>query len=145
MIRRPDYSQIDKSKNIYFLASGGRDSSAMILEAFRLGIKGTMTFNHTYYDGSAIPILKKLEHITSYPLKIIRYEGEEKPRDILREAFRALPDAIADMKDKGRFNKRFFKCCIKRTIFFNQFICKFFVALFNCFSYLFCNHLKKFS
>lgn len=113
MIRRPNYSQLDRKKDIYFLASGGRDSTAMVLEAHALGIKGTMTFNFTHYNGKGIKVLKRLQETTGYSLKIVKYDGDEKPSDILRSSFMRVPEAIADMKDKGRFNKRFFRCCVE--------------------------------
>jgi 3'-phosphoadenosine 5'-phosphosulfate sulfotransferase (PAPS reductase)/FAD synthetase len=112
---RPSYSQLlDNSKkfDIYFLASGGKDSTAMVLEAYRLGIKGTMIFNDTFYNRRhALDVLKRLEEITGFPLRVMKYDGKQRPGDILRTSFQNIPRTIELMKRTKRYNKKYFYCC----------------------------------
>ena len=69
-MNRPEFTDLPKDKEIYFLASGGRDSTSFILEAWKLGIKGTMILGDTGVNKQyAIAVLTRLEKETGYPLK----------------------------------------------------------------------------
>lgn len=112
VIHRPAYDTIDRTKDIYFLTSGGRDSTAMVLEAHRLGIKGELVYGDTRLNRSdAIKVMKRLAEYTGYKLNIIRYEGKERPIEILRKSFANVEKAITHMKETGTFRRNMFSCC----------------------------------
>lgn len=111
MFKKPDYSELPKGKNIYFLASGGRDSTAMILEAWRLGIKGTMILGDTGFNKpSAIQTLKRIEKETGFPLVRIKANIDKKPIVILKESFYKIPKAL-ELYNAGQTYKKVFPCC----------------------------------
>lgn len=110
MIHRPDYSQLDRQKQVFFLASGGRDSTAMVLEAFTLGIRGILIFNDTGYDRNGSAGLKRLCDITGYPLVTLKYDGERPAGEIMRQSFQRIPEVLAKMQSTGRYSKNFY-CC----------------------------------
>ena len=112
VVRRPSFDTLDREKTTYFLASGGRDSTAFVLEAHRLGIKGELVYGDTRLNRSdAIKVLKRLAKYTGYKLNIVRYEGTEKPIRILKQSFKNLPKAIAFKKKTGVFRRNMFSCC----------------------------------
>ena len=113
LLRRPDYSQLDRTQEVYFLASGGRDSTALILEAFDLEIEGVMVWNNTRFNYSSKKVLDKLSEHTGYPLKIVTYEGKEKAIDVLKKSFLKIPVAVRIAKvHRYRWRNQFI-CCHK--------------------------------
>lgn len=111
MIHRPDFSQLPLDKDVYFLASGGRDSSAMVLEAYNLGIEGTMLFNYTHYNNASIEILQKISDFTNYDLVSIKYDGKKAPGIILKESFLNIPKALERVKNNRFSWRNTFTCC----------------------------------
>jgi len=111
MIHRPDYSQLDTRREVFFLASGGRDSTAMVLEAHSLGLRGTMLFNDTGLDRGGEPVLRRLADLTGYPLVVLKYDGDTPAGEILRKSFLRIPEVLAKMKSTGRYWKNYFYCC----------------------------------
>jgi len=112
MIHRPDYSQLPKDMQVVFLVSGGRDSTAMVLEAYRLGIRGLMAFNETGYNREgAYAVLEQLQETTGFPLHVVRYTGEKPRGEILREAFLKIPEALEILHRTGKYRRNIFACC----------------------------------
>lgn len=118
VVNRPDYSQLlhrlkeEPETIVGFLASGGRDSTAMVLEAHKLGIDGIMLFNDTYYNRrGATDVLDKLEELTGYKLHVVKYDGQKRPGDLLRESFMRIPDQLEQMARTGKYRKNLFACC----------------------------------
>ena len=99
----------------YFLVSGGKDSTAMVLKAFEEGMKGkhpTLVFGDTRLNLThARKSVEKLKGYTGWPLEIVRYEGDKRPFHILKESFKKLPQAIEYMKETGIFRRNMFQCC----------------------------------
>ena len=96
----------------YFLVSGGRDSTAMVLKALDEGITGTLVYGDTRINmKQSFDSLKKLESYTGWPLEIVRYEGEKKPMAVLKESFAKIPQAVEHMKETGVFRRDMFQCC----------------------------------
>ena len=110
MIHRPDYAQFPKDKRAVFLVSGGVDSTAMVLEAYKLGIKGIMMCNDVLTMPSARETLKKLTSYTGYELFMVEYEGSRSVSEILEQSFRMLPQ-VSKLAQKGRYDKNSFPCC----------------------------------
>jgi len=111
-MKLPNWSEFDRTKKLYFLASGGRDSTALILEAYSQGIDGKMLFSSTYYNmGESLETLRRLQRYTGYELITVKYHGEKKPRDILRNSFLKIPDVIYFMTRNKRYSKNAFSCC----------------------------------
>jgi len=110
MIRKPDYSELPKDRQIVFLASGGRDSTALILEAFHLGIKGVMLHGDTGLEcEKPLSTLRELCDYTGYECFHVRPEGNI--AEILKESFYHIPDAIAFMQKTKIFRRNMFHCC----------------------------------
>ena len=96
----------------YFLVSGGRDSTAMVLKALDEGMTGTLVYGDTRLNmKQSFDSLKKLESYTGWPLEIVRYEGEKKPIIVLKESFSKIPQAIRHLKETGVFSRNMFECC----------------------------------
>lgn len=120
-VGRPNYSQLPEDRKVYFLASGGRDSTAMILEAYRLGIEGVMLCADTWYNKkTARDALKETAEYTGFELIFAKYqrhrtEGKERPGEIIKDAFEHLPKAIEWLRttDKKGYRKNLFHCCGK--------------------------------
>ena len=111
MIRRPNYSELDRSLDVFFLASGGRDSSAMILEAWDLGIKGVMVWNNTRFNHSNKKVLERLSEKTEFKLIEVTYDGTKKPMQVMKESFLKIPLALQRV-ESNRFSWRnTFTCC----------------------------------
>jgi len=111
-MKRPDYSELDRSKEIVFLVSGGRDSSAMVLEAWQFGLNGVMLHGDTGFERiSSLEVLDRLAEKTGFELKHIRYDGERVVSEIIEEAFRQVPIAAAKMKEKRAYVRNVFQCC----------------------------------
>jgi len=110
MIHRPNYSEFPKDRRALFLASGGRDSTAMILEAYAEGIKGIMLCNDVLTLPTARETLEKLRDYTGYELVLVKYEGKRSLAAIIEESFRKLPDVAQLVKEK-RYDKNTFPCC----------------------------------
>ena len=90
----------------YYLVSGGRDSTAMVLDAYEQGKEGILLHSDTRLTMSkSRESLDKLQSYTDWPLEIVRYEGEKKPIKILKEAFSKVPDAIEHMNKTGIFRR----------------------------------------
>ncbi|MHA2047397.1 MAG: hypothetical protein ACW99G_21630 [Candidatus Thorarchaeota archaeon] len=113
MNRRPNYSQLDVTQKVYFLASGGRDSTAMVLEAFALGIKGVMVWNNTKFNHSSKKVLDALSNYTGFPLKVVTYEGKDRAIDVLKKSFLKIPDAVRIAKIHRYRWRNQFVCCHK--------------------------------
>ena len=96
----------------YFLVSGGRDSTAMVLKALDEGLTGTLVYGDTRLNmKQSFDSLKKLESYTGWPLEIVRYEGEKKVITVLKESFSKIPQAVEHMKETGVFSRNMFECC----------------------------------
>lgn len=107
----PNFSQLSHNQDLYFMASGGRDSTAMVLEAHAHGIGGTLVFGDTGFNlSSARQTINKLAELTGYPLVHVRYDGSMRPIDILKESFSVIPDAIK-LKNQRKTYKKLFLCC----------------------------------
>ena len=101
-----------KKKKYYFLVSGGRDSTAMVLKALDEDLTGTLVYGDTRLNmKQSFDSLKKLESYTGWPLEIVRYEGEKKPIVVLKESFSKIPQAVEYMKETGVFKRNMFQCC----------------------------------
>ena len=108
---RPNFSDLPKDKEVYFLASGGRDSTAFVLEAWKLGIKGTMILGDTGVNRpSAIQTLERLEKDTGFLLVRVKPDTDRRPIEILKDSFLRIPKALEEL-EKGRTYKRVFPCC----------------------------------
>jgi len=111
-VHRPDYSQLSQDRKIFFLSSGGRDSTAMILEAHRQGINGIMVCSDTRVSrGGAHEVLERLAEYTGYELVFVQYQGDKTPADILKESFLLLPVAQERLKTSKSSPKNSFPCC----------------------------------
>lgn len=122
---------MSKDRKVFFLASGGRDSTALILEAFRLGIEGEMICANTYYNRrESLATLDDLRDYTGYKLIHAKYkygEGDDPPGKILRDAFLVL-NRMDWVRNKGGsgYRKQLFYCCNKlkhkpMTLYMRQF------------------------
>ena len=113
--RKPNlkmYEELDKTQDVYFLVSGGRDNTAMVLLAYEQGIKGTLFFGDTTLNlGTARKTLDRLQTYTGYPLIIVKYDGEEKPNEVLSRSFSKIPDCVRHLKETGVFRRNMFDCC----------------------------------
>ena len=108
---RPNYSDMPQDKTIYFLASGGRDSTAMVLEAWKVGLQGTLILGDTGVNRpNSLMTLNRLSSITGYPLIKVKYEGDKRPIEILKESFRNIPLAL-ELLEKDKTYKNAFPCC----------------------------------
>ena len=96
----------------FFLVSGGKDSTAMVLKAYDEAMTGTLVHGDTRLNmhGSK-ETLVKLASYTGWPLQIVRYNGDKRPIDVLKESFVKIPIAIERLKEKGIFNRNVFECC----------------------------------
>lgn len=111
MFKKPEYSELDKSLDVFFLASGGRDSSAMVLEAWDLGIKGVMVWNNTRFNHKNKKVLEQLSDKTGFELIEVTYDGSKKPMQVLKESFLKIPLALERL-EMNRFSWRnAFPCC----------------------------------
>ena len=120
---RPAYDElVDWMKShpwvdIYFFVSGGRDSSALLLEAWKRGIRGVIVFQETMLErATGRKMLKQLTDLTEYPLEIIRYNGNNVPKNILRDSFMQLLDVLPKLRRVGydkklTYDKSKFTCC----------------------------------
>lgn len=106
------YEELDQTQDVYFLVSGGRDSTAMVLLAHEQGIKGTLLFGDTRFNlSSARDSLAKLQAYTGYALITARYEGELKAIDVLSESFKKIPQCVEHLERTGDFRRNMFQCC----------------------------------
>ncbi|TET11142.1 MAG: hypothetical protein E3J82_06100 [Candidatus Thorarchaeota archaeon] len=113
VIHRPDYSQLPAGRRVIFLASGGRDSTAMVLEAHKVGITNAiMAFNDTGLNrNGAVDVLNQLADITGYKLEIVKYDGDKRIKDILHNSFERIPKVLQKQKESGSYYKNYFYCC----------------------------------
>ena len=111
----------------FFLVSGGKDSTAMVLKEFeerqdtlwkkiknwlRRVPKPVLVFGDTRLNLThGRKSVEKLRKYTGWYLHIVRYEGDKKPFHVLKEAFKKLPQAIDHMKKTGIFRRNMFQCC----------------------------------
>jgi 3'-phosphoadenosine 5'-phosphosulfate sulfotransferase (PAPS reductase)/FAD synthetase len=96
----------------YYLVSGGRDSTAMVLDALDKNKSGILLHSDTRLTmNKSKESLEKLQKYTGWELEIVRYDGDKKPIQILKEAFSKVPDAIEHMKKTGVFRRNMFQCC----------------------------------
>lgn len=113
---RPNYSQLDSNLEIYFLASGGRDSTAMILEAWKQGISGKMLHGDTgLVKSEAKETLERLEKTTGYELIAIKAVSVllKSLKETIEESFMKIPEAFERWQTTGRFQRNIFPCCRK--------------------------------
>ena len=111
MKNRPDYSKLDRALDVFFLASGGRDSTSMILEAWDLGITGVMVWNNTRFNYKNKKVLDRLSDKTGFELVEVTYDGSKKPVEVLKESFLKIPLAL-ERVEQNRFSWRnTFTCC----------------------------------
>jgi len=113
VVVRPNYKGIPPDRDIIFLASGGRDSTAMVLEAYQLGLKGTLLFGYTKFNDRGRKTIERLAKYTGFHLHIAEYAGEEKPIKVLNESFRNIPKTKERIIKTGRFQRNYFYCCKK--------------------------------
>ena len=96
----------------YYLVSGGKDSTAMVLKGYDEGIKGELVFGNTRMNRpNARETIDKLAQYVGWPLHEVRYEGEKRPIDVVKESFKAIPEAIQWQKERGTYGRNMFKCC----------------------------------
>ena len=96
----------------YYLVSGGKDSTAMVLQAFKEGKEGELIYGDTRLNSPySTETVKRLAKYTGWNLHTIRYEGEESPITVLKDSFRKIPDAIEAMKRVGQYRRNMFPCC----------------------------------
>ena len=111
-VNRPDYSQLPTNRKIVFLASGGRDSTAMILEAYQQGINGLMLCGDTGLNrGEAKTTLAALSKYTGNKLEFAKYAGDRTASEILKESFLRIPEALERLKTSKSSPKNTFSCC----------------------------------
>ena len=107
---RPDYSQLDRCQEHVFLASGGRDSTAMILEAWSLGIDGWMLHGDTGIEKrEALETLDRLHEQTGYSLVHVRPTCNVV--DVLRDSFLNIPATLEANRIHGQNTRNRFGCC----------------------------------
>jgi len=112
VVHRPDYSQLPTDRKVVILASGGRDSTAMVLEAWNLNISAVMVFNDTGLNrGGAKEVLHQLQELTGYELITVKYAGGKPIKDILHGSFEQIPKVLQKKKEIGVFRKNYFYCC----------------------------------
>jgi len=112
VVARPDYSQLPRDRDVVFLASGGRDSTAMILDAHAKGIHGLMLCGDTGLNRKeARDTLNTLHEYTGNPLEFARYQGSQTIADILKESFLKIPEALERLKTSKSSPKNTFSCC----------------------------------
>jgi len=96
----------------YFLVSGGKDSTAMVLQAYEERIKGELLYGDTRLElKGSLPVIERLADYTGFPLHIVRYQGEKKPIQVLKESFKNIPKALDFMQKTGKFRRNMFHCC----------------------------------
>lgn len=111
-MKLPNYAQFPKDRPVYFLASGGKDSTAMILQAYKEGIKGTLVYGDTRLNsGLSKKVIGAISDHTGYPVVVCRYNGDKRPIDVLKDAFRRIPKCIEKKKETGTFRRNMFQCC----------------------------------
>jgi len=95
VVHRPDYSQLPTNRKVVILASGGRDSTAMVLKAWSIGISAVMVFNDTGLNrGGSKEVLHQLQELTGYELVTVKYEEDKQIKDILHNSFRQIPKVL---------------------------------------------------
>lgn len=96
----------------FFLVSGGKDSTAMVLKAYEEGLTGHLIYGDTRLNlAGSLDVVKRLSEYTNFPYHVVRYEGAKKPITVLKESFRRIPKAIQHLKDTGNFRRNMFECC----------------------------------
>ena len=114
------FETLPEDKKLIFSVSGGRDSTAMTLEFWEyvniheLKPDVLLMYEQTGFNrSSASRMVKELSEKTGWPLKIVKYQGEEKPIHILKEAFRNIPLALEqrEQNPKRTTIKNLFRCC----------------------------------
>ena len=106
------YEEIDPTQEIYFLVSGGRDSTAMVLLAYEQGIRGTLLFGDTRLNiSTARHVVARLQSYTAYPLITARYDGIETPIAVLKDSFKEIPRCLNHLKKTKTFRRNMFRCC----------------------------------
>ena len=110
------FDTLDFSKKIFICASGGRDSTAMALalkdySPSSLGNISLLWENTRVTKLSARKTLERLADYTGFPLIEVRYEGKEKPIQILKESFKQIPKALEHVELGKKSYKKFFRCC----------------------------------
>ena len=96
----------------YYLVSGGRDSTAMVLDAYEQGKTGDLVWGNTRITlATARKTLQKLAAYVGWPLHEVRYEGEQSPISIVKESFQHIPKALEILKERGVYRRNVFRCC----------------------------------
>lgn len=96
----------------YFLVSGGKDSTAMVLKEYDEGRTGELLYGNTRLNkGYAKKQVQRLAEYVGWTLHEARYEGDQRPIDVLKESFHKLPEAFKWIEEKGTYGRKMFKCC----------------------------------
>jgi 3'-phosphoadenosine 5'-phosphosulfate sulfotransferase (PAPS reductase)/FAD synthetase len=84
----------------------------MVLKAHEEGITGTLVYGNTRLNlAGSMDSVNRLTTYVKWPVHVVRYEGERKPIQVLKESFHKLPQAIEHMKETGVFRRNMFQCC----------------------------------
>jgi 3'-phosphoadenosine 5'-phosphosulfate sulfotransferase (PAPS reductase)/FAD synthetase len=112
---KQEYDELDRSQDVFFLCSGGRDSTAMVLLAWEQGLEeATLVFGDTRLNRiDALGVVERLSAKTGYPYEIVSYSGEQCVKDVLVESFKRIPQAVAYMREHDIFRRNMFPCCEK--------------------------------
>lgn len=113
------FDTLDFDKKIILSVSGGRDSTAMSLELWdyvifhQIDADILLMYENTSFNrSSGTKTVKLLAEKTGWPLEVVKYKGELRPIDILKESFRSIPKAIElSQHIKRKSYKKVFKCC----------------------------------
>ena len=115
---KPCFDTLDFEKTIYCLVSGGRDSTAMVLDLWdfchfhQIEPDIRLLFGDTRLNlAKSRKTLERLEQKTGFPLVVVEYEGDKKPIEILHESFEKIPKAIELKDHEGATYKKVFPCC----------------------------------
>lgn len=112
------FDTLPEDKKIILSVSGGRDSTAMSLELWdymtfhQLDLDILLMYEQTGFNSSyATRTVKELQEKTGWPLEVVRYQGEQKPIQILRESFKKIPEALTRLDEGKKEVKNLFRCC----------------------------------
>lgn len=112
------FDTLPEDKRIILSVSGGRDSTAMVLELWdyvqfhQLDLDTVLLYGDTRFNSSkAREVVETLSKKTGWELHIARYEGEERPIQILKESFQLVPKALSQLDEGKKEVKNLFRCC----------------------------------
>ena len=113
------FSSFDFDKTLILSVSGGRDSTAMALALWDYTVLYPdnydirLLYETTGFNKSkATATVKRLAKNTGWHLDIVKYQGDKRPIQILKESFRAIPKALKIIEEGDRKTyKKVFACC----------------------------------